>query len=298
MARYLPTLERLRTLAEVARTGSFSLAADRLALTQPAVSNHIRLLEQQIGVALLDRSGRTSRPTPEGEMLIAAAARAAGEIEAALDAIARQRAELVGQLVLATGATATRHLLPPVVASLRDRHPGIDLRILTGNTVDLLPGLLEGSVDIGLLTATPVQPALESRLFFRDRMVCVTPASEAPGMASITPRDLEGRQLVLFDRAGSIRGGIDGWLTEADAARLRITDIGSADALIGFVRAGYGWTIISEIVAHGDAEAGHVAIRPLDPPLWREMVLVWRADRASRPVVAAALAIFLAHATP
>jgi DNA-binding transcriptional LysR family regulator len=118
MRRHLPSLERLRALREVARLGGFSAAARALGLTQPAVSNHVRLLEQQLGLKLLERIGKTARPTREGETLIAASARAFAEIDRAMDEIARANAAVSGPLVLATGATATTHLLPPVMADL------------------------------------------------------------------------------------------------------------------------------------------------------------------------------------
>ena len=126
--RHLPSLERLRALREVARLGGFSAAADALGLTQPAVSNQIRQLEQQLGTRFLERIGKASKPTPEGDILIAASSRAFAELETAIDEIARMRSDISGALVLATGATATRHLLPPVMVDLRARHPGIDLR--------------------------------------------------------------------------------------------------------------------------------------------------------------------------
>ena len=296
--RRLPSLERLRALREVARLGGFSAAADTLGLTQPAVSNQIRQLEQQLGTSLLERIGKASKPTPEGLVLIAAASRAFAELETAIDEIARMRSDLSGTLVLATGATATRHLLPPVMVDLRARHPGIDLRVLTGNTVDMIPGLLDGSIDLGLLTAPIREPHLQSRFFFRDRLVCITPPGEAPTSRTIRPRDLRNRQLVLYDRAGSIRRAMDSWLAAVDRRRIRVTDIGSAEAQVAFVRAGLGWSIVSEIAAREDAAAGRVDLFSLDPPLFRDLVLVWRSDRATRPVIAAALAIFASHVAP
>lgn len=294
--RHLPSLERLRALREVARLGSFSAAAKALSLTQPAVSNHIRLLEQQLGTKLLERIGKTARPTREGETLIVASARAFGEIDRAMDEIARANASVSGPLVLATGATATTYLLPPVMADLRRRHPGIDLRVITGNTLDMIPGLLDGSVDLGLLTAPVRDRQLHSSFFFRDRLVGIAPPGEAPTAKAVRPRDLEGRQLFLFDRAGSIRRAVDAWLDAADRKRIRIGDIGSAEALTAFVRAGLGWSIVSEITARDAAAAGRIDLRLLSPPLFRDLVLVWRADRATRPVIAAALDVFSSHA--
>jgi DNA-binding transcriptional LysR family regulator len=294
--RYLPSLERLRALREVARRGGFSAAAKALGLTQPAVSNHVRLLEQRLGTRLLERIGKTARPTPEGDILIAASARAFAEIDRALDEIARAGAAVSGPLVLATGATATTHLLPPVMADLRARHPAIDLRVMTGNTVDMIPGLRDGSIDLGLLTAPVRDRHLRTRFFFRDRLVCVAPPGQAPAAKAIRPRDLEGRQLFLYDRGGSIRRAVDHWLDAADRRRIRIADIGSAEAQTAFVRAELGWSIVSEVTARDSAAAGRLDMRGLEPPLFRDLVLVWRADRAARPVIAAALAVFSAHA--
>ncbi len=296
--RHLPSLQRLRALCEVARTGKFSAAGDALALTQPAVSNQVRELEQLLGVSLLERAGKTARPTREGEVLIAAAVRAFAELETAMDNIARMRAEVAGTFVLAAGATATTHLLPPVLAELRLRHPAIEVQVRTGNTADLMPGLLDGMIDLGVLTEAIAEPRLARRHFFRDRLVCITPPREAPAALAVAPRDLAGRRLVLYERAGSIRQAIDVWLGATNRQRIRVTDIGSAAAQVAFVRAGLGWSIISEIAVREDAAAHRLDVVALDPSLFRDLVLAWRPDRATRPVIAAALDVFAAHAAP
>jgi len=298
MRRHLPSLERLRTLREVARAGSFSAAAETLGLTQPAVSNQIRQLEQEAGARLLERIARNSRPTPEGKTLIAAADQAMTVIENALDEILGMRAEVAGPLVLATGATATRYLLPDVIAELAARHPGIDLRVITGNTTDLIAGVSDGSIDIGLLTAPVDGPQIEHHFYYRDHMVCIAPAGLAPAGGRVAPTDIEGQRLILFDRAGSIRRAIDGWLDGADRAQVRITDVGSSDAQVAYVGSGFGWSVISEMATREAAAAGRVDVRQLDPPISRDLVLAWRRDRASRPVIAAALAVFGDHAEP
>jgi DNA-binding transcriptional LysR family regulator len=82
----------------------------------------------------------------------------------------------------------------------------------------------------------------------------------------------------------------------ADRKRIRIADIGSAKAQTAFVRAGLDWSIVSEVAARESAAAGRLDLRLLDPPLFRDLVLVWRAERATRPVIAAALAVFSSHA--
>src|SRR5215475_6366773 len=95
----------LRTLAEVARQGSFSRAAEFLHLSQPAVSHHIRHLETELGTALLDRVGKRAFPTQAGTILLAHTRRALGELEAARQAIQKLRGLTGGRVRLGTGAT-------------------------------------------------------------------------------------------------------------------------------------------------------------------------------------------------
>ena len=121
-------------------------------------------------------------------------------------------------------------------------------------------------------------------------------AGQAPTAKAIRPRDLEGRQLFLYDRGGSIRRAVDAWLEPADRKRIRVAGIGSAEAQTAFARAGLGWSIVSEVAAREAAAAGRIDLRLLAPPLSRDLVLVWRADRATRPVIAAALDVFSSHA--
>ncbi|HUK10450.1 MAG TPA: LysR family transcriptional regulator [Stellaceae bacterium] len=297
MLKKLPSLERLRALREVARTGGFSAAADALAITQPAVSNQIRLLEEQLGVTLLERVGRRVALTHQGEILVGAAARAFKELEVAIEEISRMQAEIMGVLVVAAGPTVTRHLLPPVMADLRTRHPGIDVRVLMGNADVLISGIVDGVTDLGLFTGPVRHSQLRGSLFYQDRFVRITPPAKAHVLRRIQPRDLEGRELVLYESGGSaVRRVIDDWLDAADRSRIRVTDIGSADAQVAFVRAGLGWAIIPEIAAREDAQAGRIDVLELDPPLTRDLMLIWRADRAARPIVAAALASFAVHA--
>src|SRR5262249_59581829 len=114
----------LRTLEAIASAGSFSRAAERLHLSQPAVSLHIRQLEEGAGLPLLERVGKRAFPTQAGLILLEHAARALGELEAAERALQRPHGITAGRLRLGTGATASIYLLPPLLRRLHARHPG------------------------------------------------------------------------------------------------------------------------------------------------------------------------------
>src|SRR5438477_3045154 len=131
----------VRTLQEIARCRSFSRAATALHLSQPAVSHHIRHLEQELGQPLLERVGKRALPTRAGELLLAHAARAFAELEAArqsLQQIQQRGGRVAGRLAVGTGATASTYLLPPLLRRLHARHPDLELTVVTGNSADMV----------------------------------------------------------------------------------------------------------------------------------------------------------------
>ncbi len=198
--------------------------------------------------------------------------------------------------MLATGATATTHLLPPVMADLRLRHPGIDLRVITGNTVDLIPGLLDGSTDLGLVTAPVRHRHLRTRPFFHDRLVRIAPPGQAPATRTIRRATSKAASSSSMTAAAPSGAPPTPGSARPTANASRVSDIASAEAMTAFVAAGLGWAIVSEVAAREAAVAGRIELFGLEPPLFRDLVLVWRADRATRPVIAAALAVFTSHA--
>jgi len=142
----------LRTLEEIVRRGSFSRAAESLHLSQPAVSLHIRQLEERVGLAVLERVGKRAFPTPAGEILLHYAERAFRELDAAAHAIDRLRGVVAGRIRLGTGATASIHLLPPLLKRLRVRYPELELIVRTGNAPDMARAVAANELDVAVVT--------------------------------------------------------------------------------------------------------------------------------------------------
>ena len=288
MAWPLPALSRLRTLEAVCRSGSFSDAAHELLLTQPAVSTQIRQLEEEAGVLLVERVGKTARATPAGARLIACAARIFQDLDGTLQELAALAGEVTGRLVIGSGATATTYLLPAIVAELERAHPKLEMVIVNGNTPDLVQQLLEAVLDIAILTAPLAEARLSQEPFTIDRLVCIVSGESEPELECVRPHDLAGRRLVLYERGGTIRNIVDAWLKGTDLAAPRILEIGTAEAQKSFVRAGFGLSIISEMAVTQEVRQGSLRALPLAPELSRQLVTVWRRDRAANPAIAAA----------
>ena len=130
--------DQLRAFAEVISLGSFSAAAERLNLTQPAISQQVRQLELRLSLKLIERVGRKARPTAAGAELLTHVAHIDASMAAALDAMARHATGALGRVRIGTGATACIHLLPPMLRELRRRLPTLDIAVSTGNTAQVL----------------------------------------------------------------------------------------------------------------------------------------------------------------
>ena len=173
-------LDRLETLQAIAETQSFSAAARRLNLSQPAVSTQMRELEARFGVPLLERLGKKALPTAAGRDLLAHAQRIAAETQAIMALARRRREGWLGRVRLGTSTIALNFHLPPVLRRLRSAHPYIELAVTSGTTVAVLAQLARNELDAGVVN-----------LPIGDRALEVVPLCEEPLLA-IFPPDADG----------------------------------------------------------------------------------------------------------
>ena len=145
------TLTGLRVVLEVARTGSFSAAAERLGYTQSAVSRQIAVTEKAAGTPLFERHARGTRPTPAGETLARHAGKVLDEITAATQELAGMRDRLAGRLAVAGFPTATAALLPRAIARLTAVHPGLKVQLTQAPTPAQLTAVRRGRTEVAVI---------------------------------------------------------------------------------------------------------------------------------------------------
>ena len=280
-------LDHLQTLVEVVALGSFSAAARRLNLSQPAVSLQIRELEARCGVRLIERGGRRVIATAAGRDLIAHAERIRSEAERALAAMRRHKGGHVGRVHLAAGPTAAAYLLPPVVQRLREKYPDVDLVVTTGTTHDIAEQILSNHLDLGF-TALPVEgEQLIATPVRTDPMLAILPATDMEIPAAITPADVACRPLILeYQRVphGQLSRA---WLRAAGVEVRPTLEFSTIDAIKNAVAAGLGMAIIPGPAVTHSAPLNSVVVRPLDPPLMRTLGLVQRRDKPDDPALRA-----------
>lgn len=281
----------LRTLEEIAKRGSFSRAAEALHLSQPAVSLHIRQLEDQIGLPVLERVGKRAFPTTAGEIVLDHAARAFRELEGAARALERLRGVVAGRIRLGTGATASIHLLPPLLARVRARYPGLELIVRTGNAPEMARAVVNNELDVAVVTLPVNTRHLVTSPVFHDPLLAIAPGGSSfrPGRA-VTAVELARHPLMLYEPGGTIRRVIDDWFRRAGVMPRVAMELGNEEAIKKLVGAGLGLSIIPAIATRDEARAKTLLALRLDPPLARRLGVVRRRDKPSSP----ALEVFLA----
>lgn len=274
-----PTLRQMRTLLAVIEAGNVSAAARALGLTQPAASQQLRELERQLGVRLLDRAAGRSIPTAAGQALIAPVRRALSAADDVVAAAAAHRSGDAGRVRLGTGATACIYLLPPALAAVRRRLPGIDLAISNGNTSDVVRRVEDGELDLALVTLpVPRSRSLLVRRLLADPLVALVPEGTAPAAgAAMRARDLAEHPLILYETGGNVRRIIDDWFRHAGVAPHPTMELGSVEAIKGLVGSGLGCSILPGMAVGGGVPGAEV--HPLRPALARDLALVLRKEK-------------------
>lgn len=272
-------LDRLRTFTHVIELGSFSAAATRLELSQPAISLQVRELEKQVGVRLIERVGRRAAPTAAGEELLGYARRIDAMVSAALDAMQRHAKGTVGRIRLGTGDTACIYFLPPVLRRLRQQFPSLDIVVSTGNSPDILKSIEENTIDVGLVTLPAPGRIFDVQPVIDDDFVAITSRSAAPLPERVTPGDLSKLPVVLYEPGANTRQLIDQWAMRAGISLKPTMELGSVEAIKEVVGAGLGCGVVPAMAAPRPRALGRTVIRPLHPRLRRQLAIVMRRDK-------------------
>ncbi|TCU20127.1 LysR family transcriptional regulator [Rhizobium sullae] len=270
-------LEHLASFIDVVDLGSFTAAAEKAGLTQPAVSLQIKLLEQRLGVKLIERVGRRTRPTAAGCGLIAYARRMMDESRAAEEAMTPYRDGTSGRIRIGSGGTASIYLLPKAITAVKKRMPGLDITVRIGNTDDILRDLEANLLDLAVVALPASGRAFEVEPFYRDELLAVAPkGSELPD-GGPDAAFLQEKTLLLYE-GGNTRRATDGWMAAAGHKARPAMEFGSVEAIKELVAAGLGWSILPGLALKRD-RTDRIITSPLNPRLERELGMVLRRDK-------------------
>jgi DNA-binding transcriptional LysR family regulator len=287
-------LRRLEVFVKVAELGSFSRAAEALYLTQPTVSEHVRALEEALGIQLLDRLGRGATPTPAGELLLTYARRILVLMGEARQAIDRFQGRMSGELVVGGSTIPGEYVLPALIGQFKAKYPDISISLRIGSSRQVSEWVEEGRVEVGVVGAPPASRAVAARELMADEMVMVVPADHPwAALASVTLADVRGEPLILRERGSGSREALERALAEAgmDLGAFRVAgEMGSTQAVKQAVRAGVGIALVSRRAVEDESRAGLLrCVKVRDLNVARSFHLVTHRDRTRSPLAQAFL---------
>lgn len=285
-------IRRLEIFSKVAELGSFSRAAEALFLTQPTISEHVRALEDELGVQLLDRLGRGATPTRAGQLLLGYAHRMLALSREAHQALERFQGRMSGELIVGGSTIPGEYVLPALVGQFKAKYPDILISLLIGSTRQVSDWLEEGRVEVGVVGAQPASRALESKELMADELVVVVPATHAWATRRTTSlADLQKEPMIVRERGSGSREALEHALHEAglSLAALRVVgEMGSTQAVKQAVRAGIGIALVSKRAVEDECRAGLLAcVKVKDLRVARAFHLVTHRDRSRSPLAQA-----------
>ncbi len=246
----------------VAETGGFSRGAEKLMISQPAVSLQVAELESALGVKLFDRLPRGVRLTQAGEVLFGYARRIAALEEEADRAIRELRGLERGRLTIGASLTVGSYVLPPVMGQFRKRHPGVELIMEIANTHEVQRRLGEGLLDVGLTEGFVRSDDLESTVFAQDELVAIAPPGHAllEKKKRVTAKEFCRQPLIFRERGSGTREVIEQALATRHLTPVPEMSLGSTEAIKAAVACGMGVAIVSALTIKTELKAGTLAV--------------------------------------
>ncbi|MBI4666921.1 MAG: LysR family transcriptional regulator [Nitrospinae bacterium] len=281
---------RLKVFHVVARRLSFSKAARDLGLTQPAVTHQVKQLEDQYGVSLFDRFTNRIELTPAGAMLVERLEKlmdAAEQVEEEIRAFQDQR---VGVLKIGASSTIGAYLLPPALAAMKKRNPGVDLKVSVGNSDEIVAWLSDHILDIGIVEG-PVNAGKLIRAPYADDelVVAVSPNHPAAKKGKISVAALAREPFIIREEGSGTRSFIDG-LVKNDVINIPneniVLELGSTTAIKNAVREGMGVSIVSLKALENEVALGVLAaLRVEGRPMVRKLQFLVREGRTRSSLI-------------
>jgi DNA-binding transcriptional LysR family regulator len=249
----------LRTFVTIVDLHSFTRAGRRLGLSQSAISQQLGAQERMLGVKLLVRAGKGVRPTPAGELLLQYARQILQKIDEAQRVLTAYEATGSGALRIGGGGAACEHLLPSVLQAFHEEFPQVELRVLSGPSRLTIERLVEGDLDVGMLTL----PVAESRLRLlelgRDELVLIAaPSHRWAARRRIESRELAGEPLLVYERRSSTYHIVERMLLEAGVFPRIVMEMDHLGAVASMVRAGFGLAVVPRWAVSNDITAGRL----------------------------------------
>jgi DNA-binding transcriptional LysR family regulator len=254
---------QLAAFCEVVERRSFSQAAERLGVTQPAVSLQVRSLEDRLGAQLFDRSGRRVEPTEAGRRLYRSAQKILQLERQLVDELGRDgTGGLQGPLAIGASTGPGAHLVPLLLCEFHERHSNVFVRLSVSDTQSVIEQVAGRELELGVVGALRRHRSLEFEPLVRDEIVLAVPRGHRFAGREVGLDELAAESLVVMQAGAGVRQVIE---HELRRAGLRLRDLhaslelGLQESVKSAVVAGYGVAFISRTAIEGELATGTLA---------------------------------------
>jgi DNA-binding transcriptional LysR family regulator len=272
---------QLRTFVSLARTGSFTATAKEVFITQSAVSHSMRALESELGCRLLNRVGKRTTLTLEGEQLLRYANRIIADMNAARESL--DQLGKWGETRLRVGATlsACQYLLPGVLREFKKTHPKCRITLEPGDTPALIEAVRDQRLDLALALAPQREPALDfQRLFTDELMFIVAPQHPWVEAGGVARPEISRQSFILYSRNSQTFRTVENYFRDEGVVLNPAMELGSIDTIKELVKIGLGISVLATWIASEELKTGSLVALPLGRrKLRREWGILHGKDR-------------------
>ena len=288
-------IKQIRTLIAIAETGSATRAGELLHLVQPAVSRHIRMLEEECGVPLFERERHGMVLTDAGRTLVEYGRRALRELDKARAEIGPAANAVAGRVAIGLLASTSRLLAAELVGRLRTRHPRVTLSVNVGYSGNVVQWLEAGEIELALLYDTRSSTGLQVEALLDERLYVIGAPREIASERPFPLKALENRPMVFPSVSHGLRSSIEHALAVAGIAVDVVAETNVLDLQKSLVAKGFGYTILPSSAVLDELAQGSLSGAPVgSPDLSRRIVLARSAARRPSPAGVAVAAELVA----
>ena len=278
-------IETFKVFCDLVETASFSRAASLNSITQSAVSQQIRALEQRYDVSLIERGKKNFSVTQEGRAFLEASKEILHTYGNLGDRIRELQNVVAGQLRIATVYSIGLHELPPFLKQFRAVYPEVEVLIDYRRSAQVYSEVLEGDADLGLVAFPAKRTGLVIEDFWRDKLVLIChPSHPLAGRERVRLSDLQGEKFISFEPDLPTRKVIDRLLREQGVVIEHAMEIDNIETVKRAVAVENGVSIVPQTSIADETRNGSlVAVEIESFEMWRPLGVIYRRHRAISP---------------
>lgn len=280
-------IETFQVFCDLVETTSFSEAAERNGISQSAVSQQIRALEERFGVTLVERGRRNFSVTPEGEVFLKAAHSILEAYQGIEEDLGTMRDVVAGKLTIATVYSIGFHELPPYIEKFREKYPDVDLQVHYRRANQVYADVSENHADLGLVAYPQEKKGVEIEPAWKDRLVVICPPTHhLAGKKSLELKAIDGERFISFEPDLPTRKAIDSMCNHAGIQVKEVVEFDNIETVKRGVLIENALSIVPSESVNSEVESGTLVRIPIEGKfVWRPLGIVRRRTKAISPAM-------------